>query len=60
MDLGSALSDKDVAGQNELTVGPLRTKTLRLAVAAVTGAAHAFFMCHLNHTSNSQIVRIKR
>ena len=56
MDLRSALSDKDVAGQDELAVGPLGSQTLGLAVAAVPGAAHAFFMCHTAlhlHLSNS-------
>jgi hypothetical protein len=46
VDLRSALSDKDVAGENELAVGSLRAKTLGLAVAAVLGGTHTFFMCH--------------
>ena len=32
VDLSSALSDKDVAGQNKLTICSLRSKTLRLTV----------------------------
>jgi hypothetical protein len=54
VDLGSALSDKDVAGEDKLAVGSLGTKTLGLAVAAVLGRTHTFFMCHLGYTSISQ------
>ena len=46
VDLSSALSDKDVAGQDKLPIGSLGTKTLRLTVAAVLGRTHTFFMCH--------------
>ena len=46
MDLSSALSDEDIAGQDELTVCSFRSKTLRLTVAAVLGRTHTFFMCH--------------
>ena len=46
VDLSSALSDKDVAGEDKLSVGSLGTKTLRLAVATVLGRTHTFFMCH--------------
>ena len=46
VDLSSALSDKDVAGQNELTICSLGTKTLGLAIATVLGRTHTFFMCH--------------
>ena len=56
VDLSSALSDKDVAGQNELSVGSLYTKALRLTVAAVLGRTHTFFMCHLGYTSMCQNV----
>ena len=44
MDLSSALSDEDIAGQDELTVCSFRSKTLRLTVAAVLGRTHTFFM----------------
>ena len=44
VDLGPALSDKDIAGQDELSVGSLGTKTLGLAVAAVLGGANALLM----------------
>ena len=44
MDFGSALSDKDVAGEDKLSVGSLGTKTLRLAVATVLGGTDSFFM----------------
>ena len=56
VDLRSALSDEDVAGQNKLTVGSLGAKALRLTVAAVLGGTHAFFMCHFElhlHVSKS-------
>ena len=35
-----------VAGENKLTVSSLGAKTLGLAVAAVLGRTHTFFMCH--------------
>lgn len=54
VDLSSALSDKDVAGQDKLPVGSLCTKTLRLTVAAILGRTHTFFMCHLGFSSLSQ------
>ena len=44
MDVGSALSDTDIACENELTVGALGTKALGVGVAAVLGRAHTFFM----------------
>ena len=45
VDLRSALSDKDVAGENELSVSSLGAKTLGLTVAAVLGRTQTFFMC---------------
>ena len=44
MKMRSALPDKNVARQNELPVRTLGSKTLRLAVATVSGAANTFFM----------------
>ena len=44
MDMGPALTDEDVAGQNGLTVAPLHAQALRLRVAAVPGGAHALFV----------------
>ena len=35
VDLGAALTDEDVAGEDELPVGPLGSEALGLAVAAV-------------------------
>jgi hypothetical protein len=46
VDLRSALSDKDIAGQNKLSVCSFNTKTFGLAVAAVLGRTHTFFMSH--------------
>ena len=47
MDLSSALSDEDIAGQDELTVCSFSSKTLRLTVAAVLGRTHTFFMSEI-------------
>ena len=44
MDVGTALTDQDVAGQDELTVAPLDAQTLGHGVTAVPGGAHALFM----------------
>ena len=44
MDVGAALANENVAGENELTVGALGTKALRLGVTTVLGRAHTFFM----------------
>ena len=44
MDVGAALANKNVARENELTVGALGTKALGLGVAAVLGRAHTFFV----------------
>ena len=44
MDVGAALANKNVARENELTVGALGTKALGLGVTAVLGRAHTFFM----------------
>src|SRR5699024_2339797 len=46
MDVGAALTDQDVAGQNVLTVAALDAETLGLRVTAVLGGAYAFFVCH--------------
>ena len=45
MDVGAALTNQNVAGQDELTIGALDAQTLRLGVAAVFGRTYAFFMC---------------
>jgi len=42
--LGSALSDDDVAGDNVCTVSLLNAKTLGFTVAAVLGGTYTFFM----------------
>ena len=44
VDVGAALADQDVAGQNELTISALGAKALRLGITAVLGGAHTFFM----------------
>ena len=44
VDVGAALADQDVAGQNELTISALGAKALGLGITAVLGGAHTFFM----------------
>ena len=44
MDVGAALADQDVAGQNELTVRALDAEPLGLGIAAVTGGADALLV----------------
>ena len=46
MDVGAALTNQDVAGQNKLTVAALYAQTLGLGITAVLGRTYAFFMCH--------------
>ena len=45
MDMGSALSDDDVAGNDGLTVCLLHAKAFGLTVSAVLGRADSLFMC---------------
>ena len=45
MDVGAALTDQDVAGQNVLTIAALDAETLGLGVTAVFRGAYALFMC---------------
>ena len=44
MDMGAALPDQDVAGQNELTVAPLDAQALGHGVTAVPGGTDALLM----------------
>ena len=44
MDLSSALSYKNIAGDNCLTVSLLNTKTLRFGITTVFGRTNALFM----------------
>jgi hypothetical protein len=58
MNFRAALANKDVACQNELSVGALGAQSLSMAIASVTGGAHSFFMreqleIHLKHASTS-------
>ena len=48
MDVGAALTDQDVAGQNKLTVAALDAEALGLGITTVLGRTYAFFMCHCN------------
>lgn len=49
MNVGAPLANKDVSGENELTVGALHAKTLGLGVTTVFGGADALFMCKKLH-----------
>ena len=54
MDFCAVLSVKDVAGLNELTIGPLGAEAFGLGVTAVLGGADTLFMgeqlkIHLHH-----------
>ena len=44
MDVGAALTDQNVAGQNKLTVAALNAEALGLGITAVLGGAHTFFV----------------
>ena len=44
MDVGTTLTDQDVAGQHELTVGTLNAQALGLGVTAVLGGADALLV----------------
>lgn len=46
MELGAALADENVAGQNGFTAIALDAQTLGMGIATVFGAAYAFFRCH--------------
>ena len=46
MDVGAALTDQNVAGQNKLTVAALNAEALGLGITAVLGRTYAFLMCH--------------
>ena len=48
LDVSAALTNEDVAGQNELTICTLGAQTLSRRITAVLGAAYALFMCHCN------------
>ena len=44
MNVGAALADQNIAGQNVLPVGALGTQALGLAVTAVLGGTDALFV----------------
>lgn len=44
VDVGAALTDQNVARQDELPVGALHAQPLGLAVAAIAGGANAFLV----------------
>ena len=66
MDLGAALADQNVAGEDELTVTALHAQTLGVGVTAVLGGAEALLMSEeLNrnlhrslHLQNSNVVGV--
>ena len=55
VDFCAALTNEDVAGKYILTVSSLYAEALGLAVAAVLGGTHTFFMCHLVYTSRFKL-----
>ena len=44
MDMGATLTDQNVAGQHELTVGTLHAEALGLGITAVLGGANALLV----------------
>ena len=44
MDMRAALSVKDIAGLDELSVRPLCSEALGIGITAVLGGAHSLFM----------------
>lgn len=46
MDMGAALANQNVTGQNKLTIGALDAQTFRFGITAVLGRTYTFFMCH--------------
>ena len=44
VNVGTALANQNVAGQNVLTIRTLGTQALGLGITAVLGGAHTFFM----------------
>ena len=45
MEVSTALPDKDIAGEDELTVSALGPQTLGFAFTTVTGTTNALLMC---------------
>ena len=46
MDMGTALPDQDVAGQDVLAIGPFYAEAFGLGIAAVRSLANTFFFLH--------------
>ena len=46
MNMGTALTNKDVAGEYELAVAALNAQALCSGIATIFSRAYAFFMCH--------------
>ena len=45
MNMGAALTDQNIAGQNKLAVAALYAEALGLGIAAVLGRTYTFFPC---------------
>ena len=45
MDVGSALTNENVASQNSLSIGTFYAQSIGLGITAVLGRTSAFFMC---------------
>ena len=50
-DLGAALADEDVSGENGLTSKFFYTQPLCIAVATVSAGTTTFFMCHFLYST---------
>ena len=46
-DFGAALADNNAAGGYQLAIEAFHAEHLRVAIATIARATHAFFMCHV-------------
>ena len=60
MDVGSSLTDKDIAGLDKLAVSALDAKPFCFRVAAVFCRAYAFLMCHFSCTSSKIQINVRK
>jgi len=58
MDVGASLTDKDVAGQNELTIGTLNAKALCLGVTTVLSGANALLVSEKLNTDIKHVLHL--
>jgi len=53
--LGATLTDNDVTGEHLLTAERLYAESLTVRVAAISGAAARFFMCHVSAPQSADV-----